>query len=83
MELCRGRVVKVRTGRDAGSFMAAAGFDGSRVYLVNGKDRRLDKPKAKNYKHIALTKEVLDEESMSSDKLISRRLREITEKADA
>lgn len=83
MELCIGRVVKIKAGRDTGTFMAVAGFEGSRVNLVNGKDRSLNKPKAKNCKHIACTGMVLDEETMSSDKMIKRRLREITEKADA
>lgn len=79
MELCRGRVVKIRAGRDAGTFMAVADFDNSRVYLVNGNDRCLDKPKSKNYKHITLTKMVLDEDTMSVDKKIKRKLREIRE----
>ncbi|HIZ17107.1 MAG TPA: KOW domain-containing RNA-binding protein [Firmicutes bacterium] len=77
MELYRGCVVKIRAGRDADTFMAVADFDNSRVYLVNGKDRCLNKPKSKNYKHITLTKMVLDEETMSADKKIKRKLREI------
>ena len=83
MELCMGCVVKIKAGRDSGTFMAIVGIDDSRVYLVNGKDRVLGKPKAKNFRHITPTKMVLDKETMSSDRMINKKLREIGQKADA
>jgi len=67
MELKRGAVVENRSGHDKG-FFAVVSLDGGHVYIANGRSRLLEKPKKKNPKHLSLTGDVLDMESITTDK---------------
>lgn len=80
MELIRGRVVMSRAGRDKGTFLAVVSVSGNRVYLADGVERPLARPKAKNLKHISCTGIVLDESIMISDRLIKKQLGELNKK---
>ena len=77
MELKIGQVVISAAGHDKGELMAVTGFDGKRVYLCNGKSHKLEKPKAKNPKHLTETQFVLDEHSMATNRSIRKQLNKI------
>ena len=59
-------VVETTAGRDAGSLFYVIGTDEQFLYLVNGKDRTLEKPKRKKRKHAA---KVLRSETRVAEKL--------------
>ena len=59
-------VVKSTAGRDQGELFYVIGTDPIYLFLANGKDRRLDKPKRKKRKHI---QKVLRSETRVADKL--------------
>lgn len=74
MELKFGSVVYSKSGRDAGTLLAVVGSDKERVLLSDGKHRPLERPKAKNKRHIGLTKAVLSAEEMATDRSLKRAL---------
>ena len=59
-------VVETTAGRDAGSLFYVIGTDEQFLYLVNGKDRTIEKPKRKKIKH---TRKVLRSETRVAAKL--------------
>ena len=61
-------VVVSTAGRDAGSLFYVLETDGIWLTLVNGKDRRIEKPKRKKCKH---AKKVLRSETRVAEKLRS------------
>ena len=61
-------VVVTTAGRDAGSLFYVLETDGVWLTLVNGRDRRIEKPKRKKCKH---TKKVLRSETRVAEKLRS------------
>lgn len=77
MEYVKGQVLVSAAGHDKGELMAVTGFDGKRVYLCDGKGRKLEKPKAKNPKHLKETQFVLDEHSMATNRSIRKQLNKI------
>ena len=64
-----GRVVLAKTGRDAGKFFVIVGIiDNNYVYIANGKNRKIEKPKLKKLKHLNFT-------NVSAEEVISSLLR--------
>ena len=61
-------VVRSVAGRDAGNLYYVIATDDTYLALVNGKDRPLDKPKRKKYKHVL---KVLHAETRVAEKLRS------------
>ena len=59
-------VVVSTAGRDKGSLFYVIGTDETYLFLANGKDRTLDKPKRKKRRHI---QKVLRSETRVADKL--------------
>ena len=59
-------VVVSTAGRDAGQWFYVIDEDQSYLYLANGKDRQLDKPKRKKRKHV---QKVLRSETRVAEKL--------------
>ena len=59
-------VVISTTGRDKGDFFYVIHMDPEHLYLANGKDRTLDKPKLKKRKHV---QKVLRSETRVAEKL--------------
>ena len=77
MDYVKGQVLVSAAGHDKGELLAVTGFDGKRVFLADGKSRRLEKPKAKNPKHLRKTQFVLDEHSMATNRSIRKQLNKI------
>lgn len=71
MTFNRGTVVKALAGREGG-FFAVLGAEGDRVFIANGKQYKINKPKRKNQKHISLTKIYFEEEILNSDKKLKK-----------
>ena len=68
-----GQVVRALAGHDSGGFYVVLALRDDRVYLADGRQRKLAKPKAKNVKHIQKTNTVLVLDDCKTDK----RLREL------
>lgn len=69
-----GRIVFSKAGRDKGHIMTVVATDGDCLYLCDGKERPLERPKRKKVKHTALTGTVLDKGSYSTNKALRREL---------
>ena len=69
-----GRIVCSKSGRDKGYFLVVVKEENGFLFVCDGKERPLSKPKKKNPKHLALTNTVLDDSSYSTDKSLRRSL---------
>ena len=69
-----GQIVCSKAGRDKGYFMVVVKENDGVVFVCDGKERPLSRPKKKNPKHLALTNTVLSEDSYSTDKSLRRAL---------
>lgn len=59
--LTNGQVVRSIAGRDAGKvFVILEIIDHQYLYLVDGKSRKLERPKKKKVKHLQITHDVID-----------------------
>ncbi len=58
MDFVVGQIVISKSGRDKGLAFVIKSIEGEYVYLVDGKLRKLDKPKKKKQKHVQPTKTV-------------------------
>lgn len=74
--LLKGQVVRSKKGRDEGKvFVVIDIIDKDYLYLVDGKLRKLDRPKKKKVKHLYIYKDVIDTEvSDFSDTYIRKKL---------
>ena len=63
-----GRIVCSKAGRDKTYFLAVVKEEGDFLYVCDGKERPLERPKKKNVKHLSLTNTVLEESSLKSNK---------------
>jgi ribosomal protein L14E/L6E/L27E len=59
MDIVKGSVVKSRAGRDKDEFFVVLDVKDSLAYIANGRDRKVEKPKLKNLKHLAATNAIL------------------------
>ena len=65
-----GSVVISKAGRDKGRFLVIVRVDSEKVYVCDGKERPIGRPKPKNPIHLAPTKTVLPEEALQSNRSI-------------
>ena len=72
----KGSVVKSRAGRDKDCFLAVLEVQGVYCMLVDGKSRKLIRPKKKKLIHLQVTCSKLSEESFSSDHKLREALRD-------
>lgn len=69
MNVLQGSLVKSLAGHDKNSYFVVLMIEENFVYIADGKERKLEKPKRKNIKHLAVTKEVLDMSEITNKKL--------------
>lgn len=69
MNITIGSVVKALAGREKNSFYVAVGIHDGFVEIADGKERKLEKPKRKNIKHISPTKTIIDTKELTNKKL--------------
>ncbi len=75
MIVLQGSVVKSIAGHDQNSHYVVIRTEGNYVYIADGKERKLEKPKRKNIKHISVTAVVLDLNGVTN-KTLRKLLRE-------
>lgn len=64
----RGRVVRSAAGHDKDRFYVVVTRQADRVFIADGKLRKLAKPKAKNIRHVRATGILIDMEDCKTDK---------------
>ena len=78
-----GRIVKATAGRDRDKlFMIVGIIDENHVWLVNGKNRTIDKPKKKKLKHLKPTEELdyqIREKILGNRQIFDSEIRKILE----
>ncbi len=77
MEFKEGQVVLSLKGHDKGELFAVKDIANGKVLICDGKSRKLEKPKAKNVRHIALTRITLDKDSMATNRKLRKTLNKI------
>ena len=78
MDIARSNIVKSIAGRDAGSLFFVLAAEADFLLLADGKQRRLENPKRKRRKHVALVGEshsLVAEKIRSSEKITNSELR--------
>ena len=73
MEFEKGQLVLCTAGREKGKLMYVVKTDDKYVYLSDGKERSLSKPKRKNPKHLTATGKSVGQE-MLTDKMLRKTL---------
>jgi ribosomal protein L14E/L6E/L27E len=77
MDFEKGQVVLSLKGHDKGELFVVKEIAKVRILLCDGKSRKLEKPKAKNVKHVALTGVTLDKDSMATNRKLRKTLNKI------
>ena len=75
MELKKGSVVISKAGRDKGYFLAVTEITDEGIYVCDGKERPVERPKKKNPLHLAKTRYVLTEEETATNRSLKRALK--------
>ena len=71
-----------RAGHDCGRAMLVVRNDGEFLFVADGKERKLEKPKKKNKKHVRATSRVINPAGLT-DRSLRRTLRELFEQDSA
>ena len=69
-----GQIVCSKSGRDKGYFMVVIKEDENFLYVCDGKERPLERPKRKNPKHLCFTNTVLCKDSYETNKSLRKSL---------
>lgn len=69
-----GQIVCSKAGRDKGYFLVIVEEKDGLVFVCDGKERPLERPKIKNPKHLGFTKTVLLEENFKTNKSLRKSL---------
>ena len=70
-----GQIVYSKAGRDKGKVLAVIAFNGTEVFVADGKERPIMRPKLKNLKHITVTGYCLSEDEYRSNKALKAALK--------
>ena len=82
MQIEVGRVVRSKAGHDSNDIFAVVGTEENYVLICDGKERKVEKPKRKNPKHIEITSFVLSPEEMAANGRLKKALGRIRAEAD-
>lgn len=77
MDFREGQVVLSLRGHDKGGLFAVKEIANGKVLICDGKSRKLEKPKAKNVRHVALTDVTLEKDSMATNRKLRKTLNKI------
>lgn len=69
-----GRVVCSVAGHDRDRFYMVVRCEGDRIYIADGKVRKLDRPKGKNRLHLRPTNQSLNPEEVTTDRKLRQAL---------
>ncbi|MDL2232881.1 KOW domain-containing RNA-binding protein [Ruminococcaceae bacterium OttesenSCG-928-L11] len=78
-----GRVVRSIAGHDRDRFYVVVDAGDGKVYIADGRLRKLAKPKAKNPLHIRPTSNAIDLENCKTDKKLRELLKPYNDRAQA
>ncbi len=67
-----GSIVKSKSGHDSGSFYLVIDMKQSFAWIVDGRRRKLEKPKKKNILHLNKTNQIVNVTDFDTDKKIRR-----------
>ena len=67
-----GQIVCSNKGRDKGYFLVIVAENSEVVYVCDGKERPLERPKRKNAKHLRFTNTVLGVDSFKTNKSLRK-----------
>jgi len=82
MEIEKYCVAKSTAGHDKGELCMILDFDDKTALVCDGRQRRLNKPKRKNLKHIKLTSFKLNEEDALADSRLRKKLFELANRCN-
>ena len=74
MDFNKGDLVVCTAGREKNKIMCVLSCDEKSVYLCDGKERPLEKPKRKNLKHIIKINKTLSQNDFMTDKALRKAL---------
>ncbi len=74
MNIQIGQIVMSLMGHDKGDFQVVLSFEDKFLFLSDGKRRKMEAPKKKKLKHVALTKTVLAPECLKTNRQIRNAL---------
>ena len=77
-----GQIVYSKAGRDKGKVMAVISNSDSEIFVADGKERPLERPKLKNQKHLIVTGYCLKQEEYRSNKALRSSLKRYQAKKD-
>ena len=69
-----GQIVCSKAGRDKGYFLVVVEERGGFVFVADGKERPLERPKLKSEKHLCFTNTVLMSEDFKTNKALRKAL---------
>lgn len=79
MPIVRGQIVRSKAGKDKENFLVVTEVCEKGVLLSDGKDRPLERPKFKNFRHIAPANSFLTEEQLSTNRSVRHGLRDFNQ----
>lgn len=82
MQIEVGRVVRSKAGHDSNDIFAVVGADETYVFISDGKQRKVEKPKRKNPKHLEVTSYMLLPEEMAANGRLKKALSRLRAEAD-
>lgn len=71
MEFAKGMVVRSIAGHDSGSWLVVMSLENGFAFVADGKERKVEKPKKKNIKHLSRTRKTINVEGITNKKLRS------------
>ena len=74
MEMKPGSLVRSKAGHDKGELLCVVGLEEKTVWICDGRQRPLNRPKKKNPKHLSLLPLTVDEEVMQNDRRLRKTL---------
>lgn len=77
-----GRVVRSKAGHDSNDIFAVVGTDETYVFISDGKQRKVERPKRKNPKHLEITSYMLLPEEMAANGRLKKALGRLRAEAD-
>lgn len=83
MQIKQGMIVNSDAGHDKNRFYVVVKVDSEYAYIADGKRRKLEKPKRKNFCHLIGTNTILNAELYQSNKIIRRTLHELNSSSES
>ncbi len=83
MKLVKGSVVISKAGRDKGYYLAVSEVTDNTVYVCDGGERPVERPKKKNPKHLTITNTVLSPEQTATNRSLKRALKVLSDSKES